>query len=148
MPTVEQIYRCALQYRRTGEAGPTRSLAARDEANNDNGNLRSTSVMKPAKKPKTKANPNFRVRNEAPTVAEAIYAAQGLTDNIKDQIEIAAVLTGLPEDEVSRLVPQLAPAQKAGPGATLKAPQQIMMTNRTGAPRSVVVERKAPRRTY
>jgi hypothetical protein len=101
--------------------------------------------MKPAKKPK--ANPNFRVRNEAPTVAEAIYAAQGLTDNIKDQIEIAAVLTGLPEDEISRLVPQQATGQKA-PGTTLKASQQIMMTNRTGAPRSVVVERKAPRRTY
>jgi hypothetical protein len=103
--------------------------------------------MKPAKKTKGKPNTTFRVRNEAPTVAEAIYAAQGLTDNIKDQIEIAAVLTGLPEDEISRLVPQETPAPRAA-GATLKAPQQILMTNRTGAPRSVVVERKAPRRTY
>jgi hypothetical protein len=94
--------------------------------------------MTSGKKPKP--HPSFRVRNEAPTVAEAIFAAQGLTDNIRDQIEIAAVLTGLPEQEVSRLVPQLA--------STSKGAQQITTTNRMGAPRSVVVERKAPRRTY
>lgn len=41
-----------------------------------------------------------RTRHDPPALDEAITAAQGLTDQIESQIEIAAQLIGLPEDEV------------------------------------------------
>jgi hypothetical protein len=41
-----------------------------------------------------------RTRNDPPVLDEAITAARYLTDRIEDQIEIAAQLMGLPEDEV------------------------------------------------
>ena len=50
---------------------------------------------------KTKYGPR-RVPVEAPTLAEAIFAAQGLTDDAAEQTEIAAALMGLPPDKVLR----------------------------------------------
>jgi len=41
-----------------------------------------------------------RTRHDPPDVEEAVAAAQGLTDDIDSQIEIAAQLIGLSEDEV------------------------------------------------
>ena len=41
-----------------------------------------------------------RVRSEAPTLAEAIVAAQGLSDDIVEQAKIAASLIGMPVDQV------------------------------------------------
>jgi hypothetical protein len=41
-----------------------------------------------------------RTRHDPPALDEAIAAAQGLTDQIESQIEIAAQLIGLSEDEV------------------------------------------------
>ncbi len=41
-----------------------------------------------------------KTRYDPPVLEEAIAAAQGLTDQIASQIEIAAQLMGLPEDEV------------------------------------------------
>lgn len=41
-----------------------------------------------------------KTRHDPPVLEEAIAAAQGLTDQITSQIEIAAQLMGLPEDEV------------------------------------------------
>ncbi len=41
-----------------------------------------------------------RTRHDPPDVDEAIAAAKGLTDCVESQIEIAAQLIGLPEDEV------------------------------------------------
>ena len=41
-----------------------------------------------------------RVRHEAPTLAEAITAAQGLSDELNEQAKIAASLIGLPYDQV------------------------------------------------
>jgi hypothetical protein len=41
-----------------------------------------------------------RTRYDPPGLDEAIAAAQGLTDGLESQIEIAAQLSGLPEDEV------------------------------------------------
>jgi len=37
-----------------------------------------------------------RVRQEPPTLQEAIFAAKGLTDSLQAQAEIAAELMGLP----------------------------------------------------
>jgi hypothetical protein len=41
-----------------------------------------------------------RTRHDPPALEEAIAAAQGLTGQIESQIEIAAQLIGLPENEV------------------------------------------------
>lgn len=87
-----------------------------------------------------KPRPTFRVRSELPTLDDAIFAAQGLTDNLDDQIEIVAVLMGLPKDEVRQRVP--------APATARKSMNEVVTASRTGAWRSVVVERKAPRRTY
>ncbi|WP_201838064.1 hypothetical protein [Microvirga zambiensis] len=50
-----------------------------------------------------------RTRHDPPALDEAIAAAQGLTDQVESQIEIAAQLIGLPEEEVRTHV-LLAPA--------------------------------------
>ena len=39
-----------------------------------------------------------RVRQEAPTLEEAILAAQGLSDDLDEQAKIAASLMGLPTE--------------------------------------------------
>jgi hypothetical protein len=95
-------------------------------------------------KKKGKPNPKkpkapVRVRHEPPTLDEAIFAAQGMSDNVREQIEIAATLIGLPEDQVrSRVLEQ---------GATTRATNRMVVaSNRSGAQRSVIVERKTPRR--
>ena len=54
---------------------------------------------------KTKYGPR-RVRVEAPTLGEAIFAAQGLTDDPAEQTEIAAGLMGLPPDKVAAEMPK------------------------------------------
>lgn len=45
-----------------------------------------------------------RTRYDPPDLDDAIAAAQGLTDSIDSQVEIAAQLIGLPEDEVRSAV--------------------------------------------
>ena len=60
---------------------------------------------------KTKYGPR-RVRQEAPTLDEAIVAAQGLTDELDEQAEIAASLMGLPRDQVRAELVKLAPARR------------------------------------
>jgi hypothetical protein len=78
-----------------------------------------------------------RVKHEPPTLDDAIFAARGLTDNVQQQVEIAASLIGLPPDEVRPAV--LKSAQSA---------QQLTLVQPTGgrSPRTVVVERIAARR--
>lgn len=90
-------------------------------------------------KPKAKAKVNVRVRHEPPTLDEAIFAAQGLSENLREQIEIAATLMGLPEDQVRQRVMEQ--------GTTTRSANRMVVTsNRAGAQRSVIVERKTPRR--
>ena len=48
---------------------------------------------------KTKYGPR-RVRRDPPTVTEAVAAARGLTDDVQEQIEIAASLMDMPPDQV------------------------------------------------
>ncbi len=88
---------------------------------------------------KTKYGPR-RVRQEAPTLDEAIVAAQGLTDELDEQAEIAASLMGLPRDQVRAELLKLAPARKKD---TLKS---VVFTGPASAPRTIVVERKLSRR--
>jgi hypothetical protein len=85
----------------------------------------------------TKYGPR-RVRHDPPTLEEAIFAARGLTDDVEAQVEIAAGLMEA-EPEVVRAALKKTPAPR-------KSNATLAFTSRGGAERSVVVERKAPRR--
>jgi hypothetical protein len=85
---------------------------------------------------KTKYGPR-RVRHDPPTLEEAIFAARGLTDDVEEQVAIAAGLIEADADEVRAALKTAPPPRKQ---ATLA------FTNRGGTERSVVVERKTPRR--
>lgn len=76
-----------------------------------------------------------RVRHDLPTLAEAITAAQGLSDELNEQVEIAAALIGLPQEQVRAEVLKLAPPRKDMIKSTV-------FTGSASAPRTVVVERK------
>ncbi|MEA2904823.1 MAG: hypothetical protein QOG83_2646 [Alphaproteobacteria bacterium] len=85
---------------------------------------------------KTKYGPR-RVRQEAPTLDEAIFAARGLTDDPQQQAAIAASLMDLPLEQVKVAV------LKAG---QRKDVNRVLFTTRAGAERAVVVERRPQRR--
>ena len=72
-----------------------------------------------------------KTRVEPPTLDEAIFAAQGLTDDPREQAQIAATLMGVPEDEVRPRVLQSVRARPVFSGSPGR--------------RAVVVERKGPR---
>ena len=87
---------------------------------------------------KTKYGPR-RVRQEAPTLAEAIIAAQGLSEELDEQTEIAAALMGLPYDEVHAALLKTAPLRK-------DVKTSVVFAGPASAPRTIVVERKLSRR--
>jgi hypothetical protein len=79
-----------------------------------------------------------RVRYDPPTLKEAIIAAQGLTDQLLQQVEIAAALMDLPIEEVRAELLKTAPSRKS---------EHIVTSNgRERTVRTVVVERKQSRR--
>ena len=81
--------------------------------------------------------PPIRVRREPPTIVEAVIAAQDLSDDLEQQIEIAAGLIGLPADEVR---PHVVAAVKAKPE---RMPERIIaQAGPSRAPRTVIVERR------
>jgi hypothetical protein len=77
-----------------------------------------------------------RVRRDPPTVEEAVVAAQGLTDDLKEQIEIVAALMEVPAEEARGVVLRM---------GQRKDVNHVTVTGRIGAPRAVVVERRTPR---
>src|SRR5258707_11438216 len=79
-----------------------------------------------------------RVRRDPPTLAEAIVAAQGLSDDVQEQAEIAASLMELPIDEVR---PEVMKAR-----TPRRSTSTVAFASRAGSHRAVVVERKRPRR--
>ena len=85
----------------------------------------------------TKYGPR-RVRHDPPTLAEAVAAARGLTDDIAEQVEIAASLIGLPPEEVRVEVLKAA--------RTRKDASTVRFVGPADAPRTVVVERRPSRR--
>jgi hypothetical protein len=90
----------------------------------------------PKKKP---SSVRTSLRIEPPALEEAIYAAQGLTDDVDDQVEIATRLMGLPEAEVRAAILKAATTK---PRIAMHPPVQA----RVAAGRQpVVVERRAPR---
>ncbi len=90
----------------------------------------------PKKKPSS-ARTSLRI--EPPALEEAIYAAQGLADDVYDQVEIAARLMGLPEAEVRAAVMKAATTK---PRISMRPPVQARVA--AGRQR-VVVERRTPR---
>jgi hypothetical protein len=77
-----------------------------------------------------------RVRRDPPTVEEAVVAAQGLTEDLKQQVEIVASLMEVSVDEARGVVLRM--------GAR-KDVNQLTVTGRVGSPRAVVVERRTSR---
>jgi len=92
----------------------------------------------PAKK-SDRPLPPLRVRREPPTVEEAVSAAQALTNDIEQQVEVAAGLIGLPEDEVRPHVLN-APRPSREP---MRPRDQVGNAARRGAPTVVVVQRRS-----
>ena len=90
----------------------------------------------PKKKP---SGVRTSLRFDPPSLEEAIYAAQGLTDDIDGQAEIAARLMGFPEADVRAAILKMAPARPRLANRPLS--QARFAPNR----RPVVVERRAPR---
>jgi len=86
----------------------------------------------------TKYGPR-RVRHEVPTLEEAIAAAQGLSDELNEQAEIAASLIGLPCDQVRTELLKLARPRK-------DVIRSVAFVGPASAPRTIVVERKPSRR--
>ncbi len=81
-----------------------------------------------------------RVRVDLPTVQEAVFAAQGLTDDVEEQVEIAAALIGASEDEVRAEIARSKNIRQARvrPRSPTDFPTE---------PRTFVVERKGVRRS-
>jgi hypothetical protein len=85
---------------------------------------------------KTKYGPR-RVRQDPPTLQEAIAAAKGLTDSLQAQAEIAASLMGLPVETVKPEVMKVA-HDRMRPSRTIASER--------GTRRAVVVEHRVTRR--
>ena len=86
----------------------------------------------------TKYGPR-RVRHEAPTLEEAIVAAQGLSDELNEQAKIAASLIGLPHEQVRTELLKVARPRK-------DVIKSVVLAGSASAPRSIMVERKPVRR--
>ena len=72
--------------------------------------------------PRPAARQPLRVRHEPPVLEEAIAAAQDLTGDREQQIEIAAALMGMPAEEVRGAVLRLSASgrrtRRVSPGAS------------------------------
>jgi hypothetical protein len=78
-----------------------------------------------------------RVRRDPPTVEEAVQAAQGLTEELNEQIEIVASLMDVSSDEARGAVLRL---------GQRKDVNRFTIAGRAGSQRAVVVERRIVRR--
>jgi hypothetical protein len=78
--------------------------------------------------------PPVRVRSEPPTVEEAVFAAQGLTTELQQQVELVAGLMELTEEEVRPVVNSL---------SAVRQPEMIFPSQGVASTRrAVIVERK------
>jgi len=83
-------------------------------------------------KPTPRMRPPFKVRHEPPTLEEAIYAAQGVTPDVEQQIELAADLMCMPAAEIRPHVLKAA--------AKPQTPNRVFVPARSGMQRAVVIE--------
>ena len=84
----------------------------------------------------TKYGPR-RVKQALPTLQEAVFAAKGITDDIKSQIEIAAELVGMTPEEVRPEVMKSSHTDLRQTAGTARDP---------GSARTFVVEKRIVRR--
>lgn len=77
-----------------------------------------------------------RIKHLPPTIEEAVIAAQGLADDLEGQVEIAAGLMGMKPDEVRAEVTRMAQERQVE-----EAKPKVMVRDRSGAERTVVVQR-------
>jgi hypothetical protein len=92
-------------------------------------NTTGTSEARPRQ---AKMRPPFKVRHEPPTLEDAIYAAQGLTTEVEEQIEFAADLMNMPPAE---LRPHLLKA-----ASRPNVSNRVFVPARSGMQRAVVIE--------
>jgi hypothetical protein len=85
-----------------------------------------------------------RVRRDPPTVEDAVLAAQGLTDEPSEQVEIVASLMQISAEEARGAVLRL--AQRKDVNRITVAARATRPGQVSGA-RAVVVERRTPRRS-
>jgi hypothetical protein len=78
-----------------------------------------------------------RVRRDPPTLEEAVQAAQGLTEELGEQIEIVVSLMEVSADEARSAVLRM---------GQRKDVNRLTIAGRSGVPRAVVVERRVTRR--
>src|SRR5215207_4213839 len=83
-----------------------------------------------------------RVRQEPPTVAEAVAAAQALTTDREQQVEITAGLMGLTPDEARPFVLSAPPLTLQRPAAPQRGYTGTDVSRRSAGP-VVVVERRS-----
>ena len=84
-----------------------------------------------------------RVRHDPPTLAEALGAARGFTDDIDEQAAIAAGLMGVDVAEAKAELSRIAPGRRL---TTVVSAKQTFPAKDKGVGRAVVVERKISRR--
>jgi hypothetical protein len=94
--------------------------------------FRTKSARRASSKP-AKERPPVRVRYDPPTLEEAVFAAQGLTEDPVEQAEIAAGLMAVGLEEVRPLVMKAAARRAAG--------SRVIVSTRPGSQRTVLVER-------
>jgi hypothetical protein len=85
-----------------------------------------------------------RVRRDPPTVEDAVMAAQGLTDEPSEQVEIVVSLMQISAEEARGAVLRM--AQRKDVNRIVVATRSTRPGQVSGA-RAVVVERRAPRRS-
>jgi len=78
-----------------------------------------------------------RVRRDPPTLEEAVVAAQGLTDEIGEQVEIVVSLMQVSTEEARSAVLRFGQRRDV---------DRVTIAGRAGAARAVVVERRIVRR--
>ena len=85
-----------------------------------------------------------RVRRDPPTLEEAVFAAQGLTDDLHEQAEIVASLMPIGAEEARSAVLRL--RQRPDVGRITVSGRLSRQGGHGNAARAVVVERRVPRR--
>jgi len=78
-----------------------------------------------------------RVRRDPPTIDDAALAAQGLSEDLEAQVEIVTSLMPVSAEEAKRAVLKMRRSRDDN---------LLTIAGRAGESRSVVVERKSPRR--
>ena len=84
-----------------------------------------------------------RVRQDPPTVEEAVLAAQGLTEELSEQADIVASLMQITTDEAKTAVLRMGKRKDVDHITIVSRPAR---PGQLAAPRAVVVERRTVRR--